>query len=108
MSIHSHFVAPDKLVQIVRPFVGTGRAIHRGNSAIDVLHTMNSVDTSIRSVDALGVEIVSGDFARFIPWAEVRSITVRGIRDEETTSTTVYANAAAKHPLRDVPRQVAA
>lgn len=103
MSIHTNIAAPDKLAQIVRPFVGTGRGVHRGNSAIDVLHVTNTVDASVRGVSAAGIDLLGHDgFAQFIPWADVRSITVRGIVDEETCGATVYENAAARWPLSPV------
>lgn len=98
----ANIATPDRLAQIVRPFVGTGRSIHRGDSAIDVLHIMNSVDTSVVAVDASGLTLASDGFARVVPWAEVRSITVRGMADEETTSTVVWENAGAKWPLHSV------
>lgn len=99
-----NIVAPDKLVQIVRPFVGTGRSVHRGDSAIDVLHTLNSIDADVRKVDASGIELSRDGFAQVVPWAEVRSITVRGMADDETTSAVVWQNAGAKWPLHATPR----
>lgn len=97
--MNARIAAPDKLVQIVRPFVGTGRSIHRGDSAIDVLHILNSVDASVVAVDAAGLTLNENGHLRDVTWADVRSITVRGMADEETTSKVVWENAAAKWPL---------
>lgn len=110
-----NIVAPDKLAQIVRPFVGAklNRPRKPGcpynsmlpqTSALDVLWTMNSVDASVISVDASGLVLNGHDgFRQVIPWAEVRSITVRGIADEETVSETVWLNAGARFPKWDAP-----
>lgn len=95
----SNIVAPDKLVQLVRPFVGTGSSIHRGDSALDVMHACDHIDASVVAVDAAGLTLASGGFLRVVPWASVRSITVRGMADEETTSAVVWENACARWPV---------
>jgi hypothetical protein len=93
---------PDRLARIARPFIGTGRSIHRGNSAIDVLATAYHIDTSVIAVDASGLVLNSGDFRVILPWAEVRAIRVRGICDgDETGEGEIYLNAAAKWPVSD-------
>jgi hypothetical protein len=63
----------------VEPFVGTFRAIHRGDgSQIDILHTVDSIDADVRSVSSDGVEVFSYDRCHFIPWPAVRSIRISG------------------------------
>lgn len=111
MNAHTALAAPDKLVQIVRPFVGArlnrardpncpyGSYLPR-TSAIDVLHRANSVDADVRAVNAAGIEYNWDGKAYFVTWAEVRSITVRGLdADGGATGTTVYENACALRPL---------
>jgi hypothetical protein len=107
------YVAPDRLVQIVRPFIGAklNRARKPGcpfnsmlprSSALDVQHIMNTVDADVRDVNAAGIELRGHDgFSRFVPWSEVRSITVRG-RDADGNDDgyAVWLNAAARFPVR--------
>ncbi len=68
---------PTELAALLRPYVGTMRSIHRTDgSRVDVLHLVNSVDADVRGVTSEGVELSHDGFARFVPWGEVRSVTV--------------------------------
>jgi hypothetical protein len=94
-----HPATTAELIELVRPFVGAKvnrQRDERGyilplTAAVDILHRCNSVNADVRAVNAAGVEKVWDGQAEFIPWREVRSVTIRSLdADEETVSATTY------------------
>jgi hypothetical protein len=92
-----------ELIELVRPFVGAKvnrQRDERGyilplTAAVDILHRCNSVNADVRAVNAEGFEKVWDGQAEFIPWREVRSVTIRSLdADEETASATTYEHDA--------------
>lgn len=103
-----HLATPEQMAEIARPFVDAKKNLRRDPASkyggylprterIDITRPgVTSVDASVTEVTADGVTVFFYNSFTFIPWADVRTLTVRHTdADGNTLSAIDYVPAPA-------------